>query len=821
MQRLGIELPGQTIAGDCFNPDGYFEWDAVVDLQERLLIDLQRWWPSDQGALPLPSDWRQHPATRKTYKGLLELLSSVVHQQRGTWAIKDPRCSRLLPLWSELCDELDIPLRLVLAVRDPAEVVTSLVNRDGSTVGMDSLRAQHLWWVHNMEPIAAAQQLQLPLAVINFDLWFEKPQYQLEVLINSLKGFCPSDQQMHQALQLINPQHRRSNPTQSSISLQPSVRRLYRRLIRQPFPTRWPASQPPFSCNQFGPSSFSLFSGQTDVWNSWLKSHHSFPAPRLTTNVLLDTQFQISVCGSSWLDLRPHLLLQRLPLVELNQCSVDFDRSGLHQLWLIQSLHNSETSLPDSNYITRITINLELPEQERASDWLDHLHDQQLIFDPEPARVLLLRSLGLPAWWLDSSEETNGWLQQSQAVDSRQWAARLGLSPPPYGQLLVLGSGGSFFEQALTHEMSSSIDLVSEPSAPAIAYWPGWFDLVIDDVATGILRAGWLQSAAQRGARLVMAGANNCPPEWDLLQSIVPPLTHPLDATPAELRARHAGQPLIAFFEDRTTSCPQVLCQWKAPDLLERPPLAAVAVSLHNYADRITEALESVRAQTQQRLELVIVDDASTDDGKVVVQSWIDSCLGSGDHPFVRVLFLRHCNNFGLAAARNTALSNTEAAWFFVLDADNALFPDAVACCLELAQDGDSKLAVVHPLLAVEAESGRPDDQRSLVSSASWQRESFLMGNVVDAMALVRRSAWEAVGGYTHIEGGWEDYDFWCKLVEADYYGLQCPRILAIYRSHAESMSYRSTNRSWYALSRTLQKRHPWLNLPLAQSEDA
>ena len=66
----------------------------------------------------------------------------------------------------------------------------------------------------------------------------------------------------------------------------------------------------------------------------------------------------------------------------------------------------------------------------------------------------------------------------------------------------------------------------------------------------------------------------------------------------------------------------------------------------------------------------------------------------------------------------------------------------------------------------MEAEPGRPDEQRSLVRPQSWQRQRLAFENHVDAMALVRRSAWESVGGYTHIEGGWEDYDFWCKLVE-------------------------------------------------------
>ena len=90
---------------------------------------------------------------------------------------------------------------------------------------------------------------------------------------------------------------------------------------------------------------------------------------------------------------------------------------------------------------------------------------------------------------------------------------------------------------------------------------------------------------------------------------------------------------------------------------------------------------------------------------------------------------------------------------------------------------------------------------------------------MVDAMALIRRRAWHDVGGYTHIEGGWEDYDFWCKLIEAGYHGLLCPQILAVYRSHAQSMSHCATNQSWRALSRTLQHRHPWLSLPLADQE--
>ena len=76
-------------------------------------------------------------------------------------------------------------------------------------------------------------------------------------------------------------------------------------------------------------------------------------------------------------------------------------------------------------------------------------------------------------------------------------------------------------------------------------------------------------------------------------------------------------------------------------------------------------------------------------------------------------------------------------------------------------------------------------------------------------------SAWKSVNGYTHIEGWWEDFDFWCNLVDFCFYGIQCPYILDNYRNHSSSMSKTQTNLNHRALSHLLQARHPWLNLPL------
>ena len=79
-----------------------------------------------------------------------------------------------------------------------------------------------------------------------------------------------------------------------------------------------------------------------------------------------------------------------------------------------------------------------------------------------------------------------------------------------------------------------------------------------------------------------------------------------------------------------------------------------------------------------------------------------------------------------------------------------------------------------------------------------------------------RRSAWEHCGGFHHIPGGWEDFDFWCCLIDAGYHGVLCPQRLAIYNSHGTSMIQQHTDQQVRAISRLLQQRHPWLDLPMA-----
>lgn len=232
------------------------------------------------------------------------------------------------------------------------------------------------------------------------------------------------------------------------------------------------------------------------------------------------------------------------------------------------------------------------------------------------------------------------------------------------------------------------------------------------------------------------------------------------------------------------------------------PDLVTVAVSLFNYARFLPDCLESVAAQRHAAIELVIVDDGSTDDDSVpVARDWMQAHA----ERFGRVLLLRHRRNQGLAQTRNTAFEHARGANVFVLDADNQIYPRAIGRLQQAIDDGGFAAAYTQlELFGAQAGLGLAD---------VWQPEWLRQGNHVDAMALISARAWRDVGGYTHMDGGWEDYDFWCKFVEQGFIVGFVPEVLCRYRVHPGSMLRAETSRAYGNLFVEMTLRHPWLSL--------
>jgi GT2 family glycosyltransferase len=242
-----------------------------------------------------------------------------------------------------------------------------------------------------------------------------------------------------------------------------------------------------------------------------------------------------------------------------------------------------------------------------------------------------------------------------------------------------------------------------------------------------------------------------------------------------------------------------VVEEWASPSWTRVTAGISVVITVYNYARFVAEAFESVVCSDGVDVEIVVVDDASTDDSSDVVRSLMEV------HSDVPVLLLRSRLNRGLPASRNLGFARTRSELVFVLDADNTVYPKGIAR-LRDALDADPDAAFAYGLLQ------RFDDSGGVgVSGAMpWNPSRLVEENYVDAMALVRKQTWNSQGGYATDAAlhGWEDYDFWLGCADAGLHGAHVRQFVARYRLHPSSMLSLTDleTESAYALVR---QRHP------------
>jgi hypothetical protein len=211
----------------------------------------------------------------------------------------------------------------------------------------------------------------------------------------------------------------------------------------------------------------------------------------------------------------------------------------------------------------------------------------------------------------------------------------------------------------------------------------------------------------------------------------------------------------------------------------EATPAVTVVLTVFNYADVVEEALRSVSLSTLSDLELVVVDDASTDGSRSVVERALR------ERPWVPAKLVARGENGGLPAGRNLGVAEGRGDFVFILDADNAVYPHALERLMgALREDPDAAFAYG---IAEKFNAIGPSD---LISWRAWSADRFRYGNYIDAMALIRRAALEQVGGFTTDSRlyGWEDFALWCSFAQAGLHGVQVPEILARYRLSPGSM---------------------------------
>ena len=126
LNLLGVDFGEELIGPAHDNPRGFWEDRRIVEIHDSLLHAIGRPWDDPR---PLPEGWLDLKPAREALEALGALLTRMPWSApvRG---IKDPRMSRLLPLWERLLQSLKIEFVTLLCVRDPQAVAASMLARN-------------------------------------------------------------------------------------------------------------------------------------------------------------------------------------------------------------------------------------------------------------------------------------------------------------------------------------------------------------------------------------------------------------------------------------------------------------------------------------------------------------------------------------------------------------------------------------------------------------------------------------------------------------------------------------------------------------------
>lgn len=182
--------------------------------------------------------------------------------------------------------------------------------------------------------------------------------------------------------------------------------------------------------------------------------------------------------------------------------------------------------------------------------------------------------------------------------------------------------------------------------------------------------------------------------------------------------------------------------------------LVSVIVPSYNMAGFLPQAVQSALAQSYTNLEVLIVDDGSTDNTSEVVRLW------EGD---ARVRVHRQVNG-GLSNARNQGIAHTRGPFIALLDADDTWVPDKLSRQMELFA-GRPEVGVVYSGYQRMDREGRPLPTEPTPMHRGWVSGALLIENFVPAAsAVVRRECFERCGGFDETLRTGEDYDMWLRL---------------------------------------------------------
>lgn len=200
-------------------------------------------------------------------------------------------------------------------------------------------------------------------------------------------------------------------------------------------------------------------------------------------------------------------------------------------------------------------------------------------------------------------------------------------------------------------------------------------------------------------------------------------------------------------------------------------PLVSVIVPVYNMQRFLSETLQSVLKSDYPNIEVIVMDDGSTDESKKIADGF--SGLDSRVKAFSQ-------QNQRASSARNNAILLAKGNYILPVDADNLISADYIRRAVTVLEEKPDVKVVSCEAEFFGEKSGR------------WRFEPFSLNllcrrNLIDNCAMYRKTDWEHVGGYCELLRGREDWDFWLSVFEQGGLFFRLPIVGLYYRARSDS----------------------------------
>jgi len=191
-----------------------------------------------------------------------------------------------------------------------------------------------------------------------------------------------------------------------------------------------------------------------------------------------------------------------------------------------------------------------------------------------------------------------------------------------------------------------------------------------------------------------------------------------------------------------------------------------VIITNYNKAPFLEEAIESAIRQDYKEFELLIIDDGSTDNSKLIIKSYLQ-------HPRVKAIFQE---NQGVISTRNKAIRSATGEFVVQLDGDDKLAPNFLTETV-LVMLANERAGIVYGEVEFFGE------KKGLWDLGGYSLEKQLRTNQIVITALFKKSDFLKSGGYDMLfQNGYEDWDLWLSIISLGKEVVKIDKRLFFYR---------------------------------------